>query len=117
MTPIAMSQDARHVSPARLLQLLPALLCIGCSSIPHRTIFVADERGKPVSGANVIPYPVSLLPFGPGSKGNSTDIHGRVELYDVTPGYEYTVSAQGFIRRTITFPQHDNARYTLKRAN
>jgi hypothetical protein len=106
-----------HASTFRFLYIVPALLCIGCSSIPHRAIFIADTSGRPIPGADLGPYPILLRNFLPGSTGNSTDSHGRIELYDVNHGGDYTLSARGFSIRHITFPQNDNVCYTLKSAN
>ena len=96
---------------------MPVLLCIGCAAIPHRTIFVTDRGGKPVPGATVSPYPILLRSWLPGSAGNSTDAHGRITLYEVVPGGDYTLSARGFSSRRIRFPQHDSRSYMLESAD
>ena len=102
--------------PVKLaLPILAALVFTGCSSLPHRTIIVTDERGQPLVGAAVSPYPVSLLPFGPGSHGNQTDMKGRVSIYDVIPGGSYSLNAVGFHSRQISFPQRDDTTYVLRR--
>ena len=111
----SITTPSKQVPLYRFLCLLLALLCIGCSSMPHRTIFITDTSGRPIPGAGVGPYPILLRNFLPGSTGNSTDSRGRIELYEITPGQNYTVNARGFSTRHISFPQHDNASYTLER--
>ena len=101
----------------RVFYLLPTLLCIGCSSLPHRTILITDSKGRPIPRANVSPYPILIRNFFPASTGNSADSRGRIALYDVIPGGNYDLSAPGFVTRSIAFPQHNNASYSLKTAN
>ena len=97
--------------------LLSALLCIGCSSIPHRTIIIKDGRGSPISMANVSPYPILIRNIPSGSSGNEADSQGRIVLYDVQPGGDYTLRAPGFLPRSISFPRRDNVIFFLKPAS
>ena len=97
-----------------LVPIIFAVVCTSCTSLPHRTIFVTDQKGRPLPGVAVGPYPISLLPFGPGSKSNQTDVNGRIEIYDVIPGCPYSLWAEGFRTREIPFPALDNTSYALK---
>ena len=81
----------------------------------HQTIYVTDVSGCPVTGAAIIPYPVSVLPFGSGAGTNLTDSQGRVEIYDVSPGDKYTIRAAGLKTREISFPRADDTTYVLRR--
>ena len=101
----------------KTLYVLPALLCIGCSYIPHRTIFITDTRGRPIPSARVDPYPILLRDLLTGTTSNSADSRGRIKLYDLIHGGDYTLNARGFSKRQIAFPQHNNGSYALKPAN
>jgi hypothetical protein len=107
----------RRVSRVQLSCLALTLACVGCSTLPHRTILITDSKGKPIPDAYVTPYPILIRNMLPGSRGNLTDSRGRVELYDVRPPGPYWLYAEGFARRSVAFPERDDTTYTLKRAD
>jgi len=106
------------MKPALLIFM--AMLLTGCAPFPHRTIMVTDEEGRPIRGAGAkAPYPIlwrNVFFSRDAPSSNSTDAHGRYEIYDTTPGQEYILTANGYADKAIEFPQRDNETYVLKRA-
>ena len=119
MKPTAKSFGVLRMKILRAICFASALLCIGCSQMPHRTILITDSGGRPICGAGVSPYPILLrnmiLRDSTRYAANSTDINGQVAIYDVIPGGKYTIGAPGFISRSIEFPANDSVEYRLKR--
>ena len=95
------------------------LVLVGCAPFPHQTILVKDEEGRPIRGAGAqAPYPIllrNMLFPRDAPSSNSTDSRGRYEIYDASPGQQYILSAPGYEKKAIWFPQRDNETYVLRR--
>ncbi len=64
---------ADHQEGVKAMRMPIRRLRTSASSIPHRTIFITDTKGRPIPGAGVGPYPILFRNFPPGSTGNSTN--------------------------------------------
>ena len=88
----------------RCILALSFVMLSGCGSLSQsRIVYILDSEGNPIKGASVTPYPIIIG----NNSGNFSNESGRVKIYNVSDDGRYIISANGYARKEIAFPENN----------